>query len=165
MEEPNQSNWGMHINRTGYSGERYYPKWLSKPQREQWDRQGLVVWSEDFHQIVNIKGGNALRLLELLKTDETWRGTGIIIGEPATRLFIDHPDQKLQNVLVNQMHLNPKQVELLLDSLRSNIGLLKEIGFLEEEDRLNRLNEVYSLLMNLRAEKKKQKVHDEDETK
>ncbi len=91
------------------------------------------MWDENLQQLVNISGGFALKILEYLNTSEEWKEIGIIIGEPATQIFIDHPERKSEHVLINQMHLDPERTEGLLVNLQSNISVLQEIEEMEKE--------------------------------
>jgi hypothetical protein len=100
-----EGTWGVHLN---ISISKQYrnvrcPSWASSAQRDHWKECGVVVWDETSQTVTRLWAEQALYLLRYLLQEYTWQDPCITIGEPATRLSLDDPQQPPQEVLINQI--------------------------------------------------------------
>jgi hypothetical protein len=149
QNEQDESLWGARINTSGLHGARGCPTWANPAQRERWRDRGLVLWDHRSHQITGLSATHALQILNHLRTNDDWKQHGIIVGEPATQISLDDPEQEAKKVLVNQMSLNATQSQGLFDLLQSNETLLQQMAEKDERERQRRLRAVYEFLLNL----------------
>ena len=83
MEE---KTWGMRFNqRPDYQrlnkGQRPqgYPDWFETSQINTWQEQGLILWNNIDKRIEALQGGEALRLLGELHSQDNWKLQGISV--------------------------------------------------------------------------------------
>jgi hypothetical protein len=70
---------------------------------------------------------------------------------------VDNPDEKPQDVLVNQIHLDATQTRELLDLLQNNEEMLQRMSEAEEKERRRRLAAAYDFLLECaRRDERKQ---------
>ena len=154
--EPSRPTWGARVNAGWPRGAKDHPPWARPVDREKWQEPGVIVWNDDTQTITHISATQALRILDFLRTEKAWQEEGITIGEPATRLCLDDPHSKPQDVLINQITLDPSWVQQLLDLLAKNEAQPKQMSEAEEKEIDRRLWQAYSFLLDLakRAEDK-----------
>jgi hypothetical protein len=145
-DEQNRPKWGARINKRALNRTQDYPDWANSRQREKWDEQGLVLWDYESQQITRLWAGQALQLLEHLRTNHDWKQTGVVVGEPATQIFLDDPERKPEQVLNCQFELSPDRAQALFDLLQEGEAILKETSELEEKECRRALNNCYKTL-------------------
>jgi len=144
--QQSDSQCGIWIN-SGRYGAKDYPSWATPAQREKWRDRGLIVWEGESQQIVRLRAGQAIQLLKYLRTNDDWKSQGFTLGEPTTRLVLEEPDRDPENVLLNQIKLDPTQSQELFDYLRINETRLRELDEIEEKERRERLGKVCSFII------------------
>lgn len=152
MQEPNEQGeawWGARINDTWHYTGKDWPTWANRMQQRTWTEQGLILWDHRSHTVTRLYATQAIRLLEGLRGTDEWRERGLTVGEPAMRFSISDPEQAPEHVLVNEMTLDPSQLQTLLDLLERNEAQLKRMAEAEEKERRRRLAAVYQLLLSL----------------
>ena len=83
MEE---KTWGMRFNQYPEyqrlnKGQRPQgcPDWFETRQISTWQEQGLVLWNNVDKRIEALQGGEALRLLSELHSQDNWKSQGISV--------------------------------------------------------------------------------------
>jgi hypothetical protein len=110
------SEWGMMILcESSHFGLTSCPEWADRLQRNEWGSHGFTIWDNPTHTIARIPAGQVLAWLTQMAQDMKWHQSGITVGEPATRIALDRPDQEPQVVLHNQIHLDPIRSEVFLN--------------------------------------------------
>jgi len=148
----NNDSWGAHLNFEGhFASPPSCPTWLTQLQRQDWHRRGIVVWDADLRIVAHLYAGYALELLEHLQGNGAWKTNGLVIGSPAFRLSTSsagNPSSKIGGawLLENQMELRPDQVQVLVEFLTAQEGLLKRISLYDKEDGEQALSKVYGLI-------------------
>ena len=86
MSESNEKAWGICFNaqlayRHYRKGERPpdCPDWFESRHINTWKEQGLIVWNNLEKKIEHLGGGETLRLLDLLISQDNWKSEGIPI--------------------------------------------------------------------------------------
>ncbi|HEY44943.1 MAG TPA: hypothetical protein G4O11_13265 [Anaerolineae bacterium] len=145
-DEQNDHLWGARINKHGRYGTSDCPKWANPREREKWEERGLILWDHESEQITRLWAGQALQLLEHFRTTDDWKQHGVIVGEPATVLYINDPEKEPEDVLDCQFELNPIRAQEVFDLLQKNEATLEEMNEREEEERSRALNNCYKIL-------------------
>jgi len=81
----------------------------------------------------------------------------MIVGEPAVRPSVDNPDERPQNVLVNQIHLDAARTQELLNLLQNNEEMLQRMSEAEEKERRRRLAAAYDLILGYARRDKRER--------
>jgi hypothetical protein len=146
MCNQDQPSWGLLIHRSVWHKTRDCPNWANPSQREKWDKRGLILWDHESKLITRLSGGYALQLLEYLRNTDDWKGSSIVVGEPATEISIDEPEREPKQVLTSQFELNPARTQEVFELLLRNEAALKEISDQEEEERGQALQKCYKII-------------------
>jgi hypothetical protein len=73
-----QNTWGVHLNFEGrFSSPPSCPSWLTQLQQQDWQQRGMVVWNSDLRIVAHHYAGYALKLLEHLQGNDTWKTNGL----------------------------------------------------------------------------------------
>ena len=147
-----QTTWGIHLNsERHFASPPNHPFWLTQLQQHDWQQQGIVVWAAGPHIVAHLYAGYALKLLERLQGDDTWKTEGCVIGSPAFQLStnsVSIPSTLLGGewVLKNQIRLGADQTQALVEFLTAWESLLKRISMYDKEDAKQALNKVFRLI-------------------
>jgi hypothetical protein len=147
QNEHHELPWGVKVN-TGWQRKvEDCPAWAHPAQREKWTKSGVIIWDHETQQITKLKATQALWVLDQLRTRTDWKQHGMIVGEPATQISLDNPDEEPKNVLFDQIHLNATQSQELLDILEDNEETLQDMSVAEEKERKKRLAAAYDIIL------------------
>ena len=130
-----------------------HPAWASRWQQETWRSGVLVLWDHNLQRLIGLSAKQALDLLAHLQSCDQSPQESIIVGVLMTRLVLNQPDRPPEAVLVDQIELSPAETAELLDMLRSHEEALHAQAEAEKVDRRRRLGQVYTLLLDLAAER------------
>lgn len=149
MYDPNEhhKSWGAKVNIGWQRKIENCPTWAHPAQREKWTESGVIIWDHETQQITKLKATQALWVLDQLRTRTDWKQHGMIIGEPATQISLDNPEEEPKHVLTDQIRLNATQSQELLDILKGNEETLQDMSAAEEEERKRRLAAAYDLIL------------------
>lgn len=64
------------------------PAWLSRPQRDLWDKRAVVVWNGRTRQLAAFSAESVLGLLDQYRQSDSWRTEGAHIAEQVHRITI-----------------------------------------------------------------------------
>jgi hypothetical protein len=157
QNEHHESSWGAKVN-TGWQRKAgNCPTWAHRAQREKWTEPGVIIWDHEAHQITRLKATQALWVLDQLRTRTDWKQHGMIVGEPATQISLDNPEEEPKHVLIDQIRLNATQSQELLDVLEGNEETLQDMSVAEEEERKKRLAAAYDLILQWGRRKDEEK--------
>ena len=156
-QDERRESWGVKINTSWQRGMGDWPAWARPVQREKWGEQGIVIWNHETQQITKLRATQALWVLDQLRTRTDWKQHGMIVGEPATQISLDNPEEEPKHVLIDQIRLNATQSQELLDILEGNEETLQDMSVAEEEERKKRLAAAYDLILQWGRRKDKEK--------
>ena len=126
------------------------PAWATRFQRGTFDEIGLILWNHKTKTVTHLSGTYLLGLYEEMKTEDCWRQTGVMVGKPATRLSIDHPDEPPRPSLVDPIQLNPQQAQEIFLLMESKLEVIQQLAAAEEKAMRKVLGEVYRLILSWR---------------
>jgi hypothetical protein len=147
-----QNTWGVHLNFEGqFSSPPSFPSSLTQLQQQDWQRRGIVVWNAELRIVAHLYAGYVLELLEHLQGNNTWKTNGLVIGSPTFQLSTSSTDNSSPKmggvqILENQMELSADQVQVLIEFLTAQEGLLKRISSYDKEDAEQAISKVYQLI-------------------
>lgn len=147
MCNQDQSSWGARINTSVWRRTHDCPDWANRRQREKWEERGLILWDHESKLVTGLWAGQALQLLEHFRTTDEWKQNSVIVGEPATILYIDDPKREPEDVLDCQFELNPARAQELFDLLQRNESTLKDISEKEDDERSRALSNCYKIIL------------------
>ena len=153
--------WGARVSTEWYQSGIDCPKWAKSSQRDSWKKGGLILWDQEARQITRLSATQALHFLEQLRTTDGWQRHDIVVGEPATTLFLDDPEREPEPSLINEMTLSPERTQEVLELLERHEQALQRLAEAEKEDRQRRLGKVYAILLGLAERKTKEEQVDE----
>lgn len=156
----NEERWGARINDTWQYGLKDWPVWANRIQRSKWTELGLIMWDHQSHIVTKLYATQAIHLLEVLRRTNEWRECGLTVGEPAMQFSISDPEREPGHALVNEMTLDPSQLQALWDLLERNEVQLKRMVEAEEKERRRRLAAVYELLLSLPKKSEQEQLPD-----
>jgi len=145
--EESEPQWGLRMNTGWRQGAKDYPQWARPVDGEKWHKSGVIVWDRNTQVITHLSAIQAVRILDSLQNDKAWEQSGVTIGEPATRLFVGHPEREPQDVLLNRIALDPLQAQQLFDLLLRNEAELKKMADGEKKAQDKVLYGVYNALI------------------
>jgi hypothetical protein len=131
-QDERHESWGVKINTRWQRKAEDCPVWAHPAQREKWTKSGVIIWDHETQQITKLKATQALWVLDQLRTRTDWKQHGMIVGEPATQISLDNPDEEPKSVLFDQIHLNATQSQELLNILEDNEETLQDMSVAEE---------------------------------
>jgi hypothetical protein len=93
-----ETAWGVRFNHNS-SYERLQkgqkpqgcPDWLTQDQVSDWQKEGLIIWNNDEKRIAHLRGAEALRLLNELTTNDSWKTEGISVKRRVIRIEFEIP--------------------------------------------------------------------------
>ena len=147
MEE---KTWGMRFNqRPDYQrlnkGQRPQgcPDWFETRQINIWQEQGLVLWNNKDKRAEVLRGGEALRLLNELHSQESWKSQGISVTRLVHKIDLQQPSRarrkkmeqepkvepgKSEDVYEEMVHLPPEAGPELIELLEKKKPILIEMA-------------------------------------
>jgi hypothetical protein len=140
-------NWGVHFNQRLRWAAADPPTWASKAEHEKWGKPGLVLWDQETETITHMTATQALHLLDRLQENDDWKRAEITLGEPATRLSLDEPERKPEQILTHKIYLTPDKTHKLLELLQQVQPDLEVLKNVEEEERARILGKVFNIIL------------------
>lgn len=150
LDMKDKGRWGARINAGWPPLTADCPSWARPGQRKDWEEGGLLLWDHETRTITRISATHAIGLLNQLRTTSEWREHGLVVGQPAVRLWLNDPERKPEQVLANEMELGPARLQAVLELLKTHEGELQRQRESEREDRRHRIALVYDLILNFR---------------
>ena len=126
------------------------PAWATRVQRETFDETGLVLWNHETKTVTCLSGTYLLELYEEMNAEGTWRQTGVIVGQPVTRISIDHPDEPPRPCLADEIQLNPQQAQEIFALMENKLAVIQQMADEEEKYRRKIMGEVIRLVLSWR---------------
>jgi len=151
QNEQGESSWGARVNAGRWRNAQDWPTWANSRQQEKWSEHGLVLWDHEEQQITRLSAKHSLQLLDHLRMNNDWREHGLVVGEPAKKIFLDEPEREPEPSFIDSMSLSPNQLQVVLDLLERREADLQRLRETEAEDRKRRLSRVYTILLDLAA--------------
>ena len=150
-DEQSELVWGARVNTQWRYASGDCPSWAKPRQREKWDERGLVIWDHEVEQITWLSPTTTLNLLEQLRATEEWRRHGLVLGEPATQIWLNQPERKPERCLMDEMSLSPQRLQVVLEVLERHEESLVKLSEAQEADRRWRIARAYSIILDYRG--------------
>jgi hypothetical protein len=170
----NWGTWGIHINVwSTQSGAPNCPEWAKPLQKKDWQARGVVIWDEKTQQITRCYAGQMLNVLRDLKTTDSWKEDGYVVGVPAYRIVLPSGRQKKKQqlqqsepeektgegwALTKTISLTPDQTARLFDFLENSVSTIEKIAEHERTEAKERLGKVYRMILEWGRERKARQV-------
>lgn len=140
--------WGARIN-SGWPPVTWdCPSWARPSQRDDWEQHGLLLWDHATRTITRISATYTLSILNQLRTTSEWKERGLIVGQPAMRIWLNHPEREAERVLSNGMELSPARSQVVFELLETHEAELQKLRDSEQEERRRRIARAYDLILN-----------------
>jgi hypothetical protein len=139
--------WGARVNAEWRHISRDCLTWANPRQFEKWDERGLVLWDREAKQTTWLSPTTTLRLLKQLRTTDGWRKHGLIVGEPATQLWLNEPGREPKRCLMDEMRLSPHRLQVVLKLLEGHEASLEKFSEEQEADRRRRIGQAYRIIL------------------
>ena len=135
-EERNASqvSWGARINTRERHDAKDCPDWTNPADRKRWAQTGLIIWQNQTQRIIGLSATDAIQILDNLRTDDSWKEQGIIVGQPVLLLPRGKQGHAFEPGLHNPIHLSPRQTKMLARLLERNLGRLEDMREQEERE-------------------------------
>lgn len=142
------STWGARID-SGWPPQTVdCPTWARGSLRQDWEQQGLLLWDHQTRTITRLSATHSLGLLDQLCRTSEWKEHGLVVGQPAVRLWLDDPERKAEQVLANEMELSPARLQVVLELLQTHEAELQRQRESEQVERRHRIALVYDSILN-----------------
>jgi len=176
INQPGEIFWGVRYNHsTGYYRRKSNipegcPPWAKSIDIDHWESKGVVIWNNATQKMELLSGGEAIALLNKLRTTSQWKTEGISITRRVYQISLDNP-KKSTNKKTNKIQepeaennkpsptsgwidqeilsLPAEAGDELLDVLQSNENELIQMAQLEERIAKEKLMQVYDYLFDL----------------
>lgn len=152
---PDEGTWGLRLNRGNWTSAQDWPMWANRGHQEKWKERGLLIWDNVIQEVTRLDGRQAIALLNYHRHNSEWRESGLVVGEPASRISLDEPERQSELVLTDKITLSPAQAQILFDFLVQEEETLLEMKAAEEDEEIHTLAKVYRLLLAAAARKNK----------
>ena len=90
------------------------------------------MWDDDTCVLTHLTANEAVKILDHLRNDATWKQNGLTLGEPAISASYGDSDSKARDVLVYSIALAPLQVHQLSELLLANETTLRKMADTEK---------------------------------
>jgi hypothetical protein len=166
-----QKAWGMQFNEhSSYhhlkKGQRPLgsPEWMGRSQLSKLQEPGLIIWNNVDKKIEVLGGSEALKLLEELTSQDTWKSTGVSVTRLVHRLEIqlppsdrrsktqpEVPAESRKEEIVNEeiLHLPPEAGPELIQLLQVKKQSLTEMAEQQQKRFRETLSQLYGHLIEL----------------
>lgn len=170
-----ETTWGMRFNEhPDYQrvpkGQKPVgcPEWLEPQRIHIWQEKGLIIWNNADREIEAINGSDALRLLDELIANETWKSDGVSITHLVYRFEISLPSRKKQKkdeaapdvektksepVYEEIMHLPSEAGYELIDLLESKKDSITQMANLEKKHFQETMRQFWDSMFELSRKK------------
>ena len=157
--------WGMKFTQYG-TYQRFKegkksadcPEWFRKKEIATWQENGLILWNNIDHKIERLQGIEALKLLDELQSDDSWKTKGISVTRQAFRIVYELPSRKKrkkgepepelkktksEKFLEEVIHLPPKAGSAMIALLEENKPAISRMAEAESKRFFDTLLELY----------------------
>jgi len=146
--DESQALWGARINSGWPPVTADCPSWTTGYHREDWERQGLLLWDHEGRTLTAISATFTLELLNKRRTTSEWKEHGLAVGQPVARIRLADPEHKVEQVLANEMVLCPGRLQIVLELLEAHEAELQKLREQEQEERRRRITEAYDIILD-----------------
>ena len=180
MSESNEKAWGVCFNtqrayRHSRKGERPSdcPDWFEAHHINTWQEQGLIVWNNLEKKIEHLGGGETLRLLDLLISQDNWKSEGIPITHLVHEITVElpprgrrkktEPEPKSETApskpfYKEMMRLPPEAGKELIDLLKANKEVVNKMAEFEKVQWDQAMKHMWKWLLDSHRQKEQDEI-------
>lgn len=180
MNESNEKAWGFCFNaqpayRRYRKGERPSdcPDWFEARHIDTWQEQGLIVWNNLEKKIEHLGGGETLRLLDLLTSQDNWKSDGISITHLVSEFSMEvsprgrrkktelepKPKTAPSKPFYKEMMRLPSDADQgLIDLLQANKEAITQMAEFEKLQRDQAMKQMWEWLLDSYHQKEKDEI-------
>ena len=92
------------------------PDWFETRQISIWQEQGLVLWNNVDKRIEALQGGEALRLLSELHSQDNWKSQGISVNRLVHKIEFQLPARGRRKKMEQEHKVDTKKSEAVYSS-------------------------------------------------
>ena len=114
-----EATWGIRFNEYP-DYQRFHkgnkpegcPEWLESHRISIWQEQGLIIWNNIDRKLESLRGTEALRLLDELNSQNTWKSDGVSVTRLVHQIEIVSPSRKNKGKVIYYQMLKSPRVKM-----------------------------------------------------